>query len=598
CELHHVRAHTFFQPTLWKAPGKRPGGLDLIPNSMMKYDNDAEYPLQPSNHNHPDYPETAYCDDMYAFAALDFLRVGAKHYNESKKPFFGLLAVQIPHAPFDEIAVLPGWDSAYADDPHFANLAPQSQQWAAMVTRIDAHFGNILTALDDPNGDGDHSDSVAKDTLVIFMSDNGGPGGKNNGEYDVNGGLRGNKGSIYEGGIRVPTVMRWPGKIEAGITNDDPIDVSDLLPTFCELAGCNIPVGLDGVSLAPLLTGKGDRRKRDFLIHEAGGSQSIIRGNHKLIRITRPAGKKKQQGKAASKPGEPQFALYDLDADHTEENNIAQQNPELVNELKTLLLGERVDEPKGFANTYHHWLGKVGASLNDPENWSDYVYENAGIVYFEDKGGPQLSWTATIGNIDKSNKSAKADSDLEFLSLGVWGLGQTEIVLGKNVNLTGRNEIRLGGNSVLTVDGGTVSSLRWVDVKKGGTIQGAGKIDAVLYNSGEVSLSGKAEEEAGLYVSRDYVESAGSSLKIELDSVVPALNIAGNAKLAGRLEIDITPEFSAKTGDVLTILTGKKIEGRFSNPKGNVRAKNGQLFRIGYSKNAVTLTAILRISTT
>ena len=215
-----------------------------------------------------------------------------------------------------EIAELPDWNQTYANDPHFANLADQTRQWAAMVTRIDAHFGNILDALDDPNGDGDLSDSVKDNTLVIFMSDNGGPGGKNNSELDANGGLRGNKGSIYEGGIRVPTVMRWPAKITAnsklmaGSSSDLVIDVSDLMPTFCELAGQEIPVGLDGVSLAPVLTGDGERRAREFLIHEAGKSQSIIRGNHKLVR----------KGKT--------LALYDLEKDRAEENDIAGKKQE------------------------------------------------------------------------------------------------------------------------------------------------------------------------------------------------------------------------------------------------------------------------------
>jgi arylsulfatase A-like enzyme len=81
-----------------------------------------------------------------------------------------------------------------------------------MVTRIDAHIGNILAALEDPNGDGDTSDSVADNTLVIFQSDNGGPddSADNADQYDANGGLRGHKASAYEGGIRVPLVMRWP----------------------------------------------------------------------------------------------------------------------------------------------------------------------------------------------------------------------------------------------------------------------------------------------------------------------------------------------------------------------------------------------------
>ncbi|MEM1297361.1 MAG: sulfatase-like hydrolase/transferase, partial [Verrucomicrobiota bacterium] len=148
-ELHHVRAHTFFQPTLWTAPAKAGaiGGLELKPNSMTPFADEARYPNTPALQNHPDYPTTAYCDDVYAFAALDFVRAQAQNYQKTGQPFFGLLAVQVPHAPFDEIEQLPEWDSAYRDQPYIASLSAQAKQWAAMITRLDAHFGNLLAAL-------------------------------------------------------------------------------------------------------------------------------------------------------------------------------------------------------------------------------------------------------------------------------------------------------------------------------------------------------------------------------------------------------------------------------------------------------------------
>ena len=150
-----------------------------------------------------------------------------------------------------------------------------------MVTRIDAHFGNILKALEDPNGDGDSSDSVADNTLVVFQSDNGGPRGSNLSEFDANGGLRGTKGMIYEGGIRVPLVIRWPAVIhaqstlQAGTNCSKPVDVSDLLPTFCEVAEVAPPLGIDGVSIAPTLTGLGYQRRRDFIVHERKNMQTV-----------------------------------------------------------------------------------------------------------------------------------------------------------------------------------------------------------------------------------------------------------------------------------------------------------------------------------
>ena len=113
-ELHHVRAHTFFQPTLWSAPAPRGslGGLQLVANSMdrlpqqtnkvSKHTRTAKSPRLSSG--------LAIADDAYAFAALDFVRTQGQHYNESQQPFFGLLAVQIPHAPVSmKISALPDW---------------------------------------------------------------------------------------------------------------------------------------------------------------------------------------------------------------------------------------------------------------------------------------------------------------------------------------------------------------------------------------------------------------------------------------------------------------------------------------------------------
>jgi len=559
-ELHHVRAHTFFQPTLWHAPAKEKteSGLDLLPNSMAPYVGDKNYPAQPANHNHPDYPATGYCDDLYVTHCLDFVRKNARVYNETGRPFFALLGVQIPHAPFGEIERLPEWDIAYKDDKHFPNLSEQSRQWAAMVTRIDAHFGNILAALDDPDGDGNPSDSVADNTLVIFMSDNGGPGGKSNTEFDANGGLRGNKGSIQEGGIRVPTIMRWPAKItassklKAGTNSNLVVDITDLLPTFCELAGADIPLGLDGVSIAPTLTGEGNQRLRDFIIHEAGNGQSIIRGRHKLVRNV------SKKGKDVS------FALYNLEEDHSESNDISGSNKELVAELKALLLGERVTEDRGFANTYHHWTGKDGARTSDADNWSDYEYANAGITYIGDDGAPRLSWNTLMENRRKTPATAIAEKDLEVLAIEI--RGSQELALAKNVNVTGRNEIRLSKGATLTLNGGTLSSLRWVDVKKGATLRGKGQIDGNLYNQGAIDLT--------------------------LTGSDPILHITGTAHLGGTLEVTLGENFVLANHTQFALLTARHIEGRFNNHSEIVTASDGTTFRIHYSSTAVTLATL------
>lgn len=583
-ELHHVRAHTFFQPTLWSAPAapNAVGGLELIPNSMARYQNSKGWPDTPALQNHADYPQTAYCDDAYAFAALDFVRTQGQNYHKSGQPFFGLLAVQVPHAPFGEIATLPEWDKAYADDPHYATLADQTRQWAAMVTRIDAHFGNLLTALEDPNNDGDQSDSIADNTLVIFQSDNGGPGGKNNVELNANGGLSGNKGRIQEGGIRVPLVMSWPAKIttdtalKAGTNCNMVVDGSDLLPTFSELAGAPIPVGIDGVSIAPTLLGTGHQRQRDYIIHEAGNGQSIIRGNYKLVRSKYSPCK-----------------LFDLEADHAEASDIAADHPKLAKELETLLLGERVAESRGFANTYHHWKGEDGAKTSDSNNWSDYKYTNAAVTYMEDVGAPRLSWIAHITNNSQKTSMAFADADLNVLGLEIRGnsnvgAGQS-LVLGPGVDLTGRNEIRLASGATLTINDGTVSSLRWIDIQSGATLDGKGSINGTVYNNGLVSMTGKNGTQ--LSVNGDYRQSEKAELNLMITTGDSAARISGEARLNGLLTLAYAQNFSPMTGKSYPIIEADRVVGEFANTRGEVVGTDGRRFTISYSKSAVTLTA-------
>jgi len=577
-ELHHVRAHTFYQPTLWTAPASEGaiGGLDLKPNSMARYRDNKNYPDEPALQNHKDYPETAYCDDVYAFAALDFVRKGAREYHASGKPFFGLLAVQVPHAPFDEIERLPEWDRAYRNKPFFKQLSRQAKQWAAMVTRIDAHFGNILNALEDPNGDGDRSDSVADNTLVIFQSDNGGPQHPARNEFHANGGLRAAKGKIEEGGIRIPTIMRWPAKmtstskLRAGTSTDQVIDVTDLLPTFCELARVPAPLGVDGVSLAPTLTGEGLQRKREFLIHEAGNGQSIIRGNHKLIRRKRG------------------FELYDLAADRAEENNIAEAHPELVNELRSLLIGERVAEPRGFAATYHHWTGQLTRRTSRPEDWTDYVYANAGKTYMKDNGAPRLSWIATIANKESKPNVALADKTMEVLALEIRGgyspRSEQELRLAKGVDLSGRNEIRLTGRAKLSVNGGSVSSLRRLEIGPHATLQGTGAINADVRSQGSIATH------AGFHVVGDYQESDSAQLHVILGkNTKTGLHVTGDALLAGKLTVIEGPGSEKDGANARTILTARSISGRFQNDRIQL---GGIYYSITYTDGSVSLVKL------
>jgi arylsulfatase A-like enzyme len=137
-------------------------------------------------------------------------------------------------------------------------------KYAALTEQLDQTVGRILAALEDPDGDGDKSDSMVENTLVIFTSDNGGVGGTH-----YNTPLRGEKGMFHEGGIRVPMAVRYPGKISAGTVTQERVHVTDFLPTLADVAGAALPDSseqmLDGESFAPVLFGVADTLKRSFI---------------------------------------------------------------------------------------------------------------------------------------------------------------------------------------------------------------------------------------------------------------------------------------------------------------------------------------------
>jgi arylsulfatase A-like enzyme len=137
-------------------------------------------------------------------------------------------------------------------------------KYAALTEQLDQTVGRILAALEDPDGDGDKSDSMVENTLVIFTSDNGGVGGTH-----YNTPLRGEKGMFHEGGIRVPMAVRYPGKISAGTVTQERVHVTDFLPTLADVAGAALPDSseqiLDGESFAPVMFGVADTLKRSFI---------------------------------------------------------------------------------------------------------------------------------------------------------------------------------------------------------------------------------------------------------------------------------------------------------------------------------------------
>jgi arylsulfatase A-like enzyme len=151
--------------------------------------------------------------------------------------------------------------------------------------------------------------------------------------FKSSGPLRGFKRDLYEGGIRVPMLARWPGMIKAGTTSDHISAFWDFLPTFCELAGIKKPDNIDGISFLPTLLGRNDhQQKHEYLyweFHEGGKKQAIRMGDWKGIRLY-----------VARNPNAP-IELYNLKDDLAEENNIATQHPEIVEKINQYMITAR-----------------------------------------------------------------------------------------------------------------------------------------------------------------------------------------------------------------------------------------------------------------
>jgi arylsulfatase A-like enzyme len=276
---------------------------------------------------------TDYVPDRLAEAALDFI---GQHADE---PFFLYYPTTLPHValqvPDDSLAAYQGqWP-----DPHYPGgngFTPQftpRAAYAAMITRMDRDVGRLMQALADHH--------LAEQTIVVLTSDNGpqpGPaGGVDPDFFQSAGQLRGSKGSLYEGGIRVPGIVRWTGRVPAGLTSDFVVGAEDWYPTLLDLVGDKgpLPEGVDGIDVAPTLLGQ-QQPARPFLYREfpsGGGQQTVRIGNWKAIRLNLSHGR----GKVAPKP---KIQLYDLAADPGEAHDVAQQHPEVVAQAEHVLVAE------------------------------------------------------------------------------------------------------------------------------------------------------------------------------------------------------------------------------------------------------------------
>ncbi|MFC4871062.1 arylsulfatase [Negadavirga shengliensis] len=202
--------------------------------------------------------------------------------------------------------------------------------FAAMVKLLDDQLGEIMDRLE--------ANGLLDNTLVIFTSDNGPhvEGGADPDFFNSNGPFRGYKRDLYEGGIRMPMIAYWEGSIRPGSQTDHISAFWDVLPTLAEVAGQEVPKGVDGISFLPTLLGQADQPEHDYLyweFHEQGGKQAVRKGNHKAIRLNVLTNNE-------------DLLLFDVEKDPGEAHDISKEHPELVKEMYDIMQSARNEDPE------------------------------------------------------------------------------------------------------------------------------------------------------------------------------------------------------------------------------------------------------------
>ncbi len=287
-----VHAHTYYPPYLVR--------------------NSEEVPLE--NNRGMSDGET-YSHYLIHEAAKDFIRAN------KDQPFFCYMPITPPHGLFDIPDSDPAWHR-YKDKP----WPDQAKRYAAMVTMVDRHVGEVLNLLGELNLD--------ENTIVFFCGDNGGadyfkdadhPRGFHgaNKHPDTGVEFRGRKGQLYEGGLRIPMIARWPGKISAGGVSDHLWYFPDVLPTVAELTGADAPGDVDGISIVPTLLGTAaagrEQPQHEYLYWELGQQTAVRMGNWKAVQ---PRG------------NEGDWELYDLAEDISETTNVAKAHPRILHQMR------------------------------------------------------------------------------------------------------------------------------------------------------------------------------------------------------------------------------------------------------------------------
>ena len=284
-----------------------------------------------------------YAPDVIQKETLKFIE------DNKDKPFFAYVPLILPHAEIlvPEDPILSKYKGKFEETPHTKESSSYTSDYgseivleqycpqpiphatfAAMVDRLDMYVGQIIDKVNELG--------IADNTIIMFTSDNGPheEGGADPEFFNSSGGLRGVKRDLYEGGIRVPLIVMWPKKVQAGSVNDHISAFWDVMPTFADLAHADMSNQTNGISFLPTLLGDNGQKQHDYLyweFHEMGGRKAVRKGKWKAVSYN------------ILNEDKMTFELYDLETDLYETNNIADQYPDVVSEMQQIMENARVE---------------------------------------------------------------------------------------------------------------------------------------------------------------------------------------------------------------------------------------------------------------
>ncbi|MBO9619144.1 MAG: arylsulfatase [Niabella sp.] len=318
--------HTYYNGHLWENELRVPLDNKIVdpnvkfPDSLDKMD----------ERNYHRYQQKVYAPDLLIKAAVQFIE------KNKNKPFFLYYPSPLPHVSLqapqkwvDYYHKKFGEEQPFLGGSYFPCRYPRAT-YAAMISALDEQVGQLIETL--------KKNGLYDNTIIMFCSDNGPsfPGvGVDAGFFNSTGlfknGEGRTKGSVYEGGIREPFIVQWPGRIKAGATSDLVSATIDMMPTLCALLKMKAPGNIDGISILPELLGqRAQQQQHDYLYFEYpeyGGQQAVRMGKWKAVRTNILKGTLKTQ-------------LYDLDTDLQEQKDIAAQHPDVVKKMEAIMKKE------------------------------------------------------------------------------------------------------------------------------------------------------------------------------------------------------------------------------------------------------------------